>query len=85
VWLIKQAASDARLDPSHFAGHSLRAGHATAAGNTGTGLPELMGQIWHKSTEWCWATHDKRKAVLKVAIQLTGIIAEKDEDGGKLP
>jgi integrase len=51
VRLIKQAASDAGLDPSRFAGHSLRAGLATAAGDAGAGLPELMRQTRHKSTE----------------------------------
>ena len=51
VRLIKQAAEDAGLDPSRFAGHSLRAGLATAAGDAGAGLPELMRQTRHKSTE----------------------------------
>jgi integrase len=50
VRLIKQAAEDAGLDPSRFAGHSLRAGLATAAGDAGAGLPELMRQTRHKST-----------------------------------
>ena len=49
--LIKQAAEDVGLDPSRFAGHSLRAGLATAAGDAGAGLPELMRQTRHKSTE----------------------------------
>jgi integrase len=51
VRLIKQAAENAGLDPSCFAGHSLRAGLATAAGDAGAGLPELMRQTRHKSTE----------------------------------
>jgi hypothetical protein len=51
VRLIKQAAGDAGLDPARFAGHSLRAGLATAAGDAGAGLPELMRQTRHKSTE----------------------------------
>ena len=38
--LIKQAALDAGLDPARYSGHSLRAG-----------LPELMRQTRHKSTE----------------------------------
>jgi hypothetical protein len=50
VRLIKQAAEAAGLDPARFAGHSLRAGLATAAGDTGAGLPELMRQTRHKST-----------------------------------
>jgi site-specific recombinase XerD len=49
--LVKQAARDARLDPERYSGHSLRAGLATAAGDQGAGLAELMRQTRHKSTE----------------------------------
>jgi hypothetical protein len=35
VRLVNQAAKDAGLDPSRFAGHSLWAGLATTAGNAG--------------------------------------------------
>ena len=49
--LVKQAALDAGLDPAHYSGHSLRAGLATAAGDVGAGLAELMRQTRHKSTE----------------------------------
>jgi site-specific recombinase XerD len=51
VRLVKQAAADAGLDPERFSGHSLRAGLATAAGDAGAGLAELMRQTRHKSTE----------------------------------
>jgi site-specific recombinase XerD len=49
VRLVKQAATDAGFDATHFAGHSLRAGLATAAGNAGAGLPALMRQTRHRS------------------------------------
>ena len=49
--LVKQAAADAGLDPERYSGHSLRAGLATAAGDQGAGLAELMRQTRHKSTE----------------------------------
>ena len=49
--LVKQAAPDAGLDPERYSGHSLRAGLATAAGDAGAGLAELMRQTRHKSTE----------------------------------
>jgi site-specific recombinase XerD len=49
--LVKQAARDAGLDPERYSGHSLRAGLATAAGDEGAGLAELMRQTRHKSTE----------------------------------
>ncbi len=49
--LVKQAALDAGLDPERYSGHSLRAGLATAAGDNGAGLAELMRQTRHKSTE----------------------------------
>jgi site-specific recombinase XerD len=51
VRLVKQTAADAGLDPNRFSGHSLRAGLATAAGDAGAGLAELMRQTRHKSTE----------------------------------
>jgi integrase len=50
VRLVKQAATDAGFDATGFAGHSLRAGLATAAGNAGAGLPALMRQTRHRST-----------------------------------
>ena len=49
--LVKQAALDAGLDPERYSGHSLRAGLATAAGDAGAGLAELMRQTRHKSTD----------------------------------
>ena len=49
--LVKQAALAAGLDPARYSGHSLRAGLATAAGEAGAGLAELMRQTRHKSTE----------------------------------
>jgi len=49
--LVKQAAAAAGLDPALFSGHSLRAGLATAAGDAGAGLADLMRQTRHKSTE----------------------------------
>ena len=51
VRLVKAAASAAGLDPERYSGHSLRAGLATAAGDEGAGLAELMRQTRHKSTE----------------------------------
>jgi len=49
--LVKESAADAGLDPTRYSGHSLRAGLATAAGDQGAGLAELMRQTRHKSTE----------------------------------
>ena len=49
--LVKQAALNAGLDPERYSGHSLRAGLATAAGDRGAGLAELMRPTRHKSTE----------------------------------
>lgn len=51
VRLVKQAAEDAGFDPALYSGHSLRAGLATAAADTGAGLAELMRQTRHRSTE----------------------------------
>lgn len=49
--LVKRAAEAAGLDPAKYSGHSLRAGLATAAGDQGAGLADLMRQTRHKSTE----------------------------------
>ncbi len=51
VRLVKQAAAAAGLEPMRFSGHSLRAGLATAAGDAGAGLADLMRQTRHTSTE----------------------------------
>ncbi len=49
--LVKGAAQRAGLDPEHYSGHSLRAGLATAAGDAGAALPDVMRQTRHKSTQ----------------------------------
>ncbi len=49
--LVKGAAARAGLDPERYSGHSLRAGLATAAGDAGAGLADLMRQTRHKSTQ----------------------------------
>ena len=49
--LVKGAATRAGLDPERYSGHSLRAGLATAAGDAGAALPDLMRQTRHKSTQ----------------------------------
>ncbi len=49
--LVKGTAFKAGLDPERYSGHSLRAGLATAAGDAGAALPDLMRQTRHKSTQ----------------------------------
>ena len=49
--LVKGAAERAGLDPERYSGHSLRAGLATAAGDGGSNLADLMRQTRHKSTQ----------------------------------
>ncbi len=49
--LVKGTALRAGLDPARYSGHSLRAGLATAAGDAGAALPDLMRQTRHKSTQ----------------------------------
>ncbi|HEY1856742.1 site-specific integrase [Acidocella sp.] len=51
VRLVKAAAAAAGLDPARYAGHSLRAGLATGAGDAGLGLAEVMRQTRHKSPQ----------------------------------
>lgn len=47
--IVKQAAAAAGLDPTLFAGHSLRAGLATAAAAAGVNERSIMDQTGHKS------------------------------------
>jgi hypothetical protein len=49
--LVKGAAERARLGPKRYSGHSLCAGLATAAGDVGASLADLMRQTRHKSTQ----------------------------------
>lgn len=49
--IIKKAAEQVGLDPSQFAGHSLRAGFATAAAEAGVDERSIMAQTGHKSLE----------------------------------
>jgi integrase len=51
VRLVKEMAAAAGLDPTRFAGHSLRAGLATGAGDAGVGLADVMRQTRHKSPQ----------------------------------
>jgi integrase len=47
--ILKKLASRAGLDPTRFAGHSLRAGHATAAAIAGASERSIMAQTGHRS------------------------------------
>jgi integrase len=46
---VKRAARDAGLQPSGLAGHSLRAGLATAAAKAGKSERSIMRQTGHRS------------------------------------
>jgi len=46
---VKRAAVAAKLDPAKYAGHSLRAGLATAAAEAGVSERAIMAQTGHKS------------------------------------
>jgi site-specific recombinase XerD len=47
--IVKRAAERAGLEPSHYAGHSLRAGLATAAAAGGASERAIMQQTGHRS------------------------------------
>jgi len=47
--IIKQCAADAGLDPTHYAGHSLRAGHCTQACREGVAENIIRKQTGHRS------------------------------------
>jgi integrase len=47
--VVKKLALRAGLDPARYAGHSLRAGHATAAAMAGASERAIMNQTGHRS------------------------------------
>jgi site-specific recombinase XerD len=49
--VIKKLAQRTGLDPSKYAGHSLRAGHATAAAMHGASERSIMNQTGHRSVQ----------------------------------
>lgn len=49
--IVKRAAAAIGLDPAPFAGHSLRAGLATAAARAGVAKRDIMRQTGHRSVE----------------------------------
>jgi integrase len=49
--VVKKLATRAGLDPAKYAGHSLRAGHATAAAMAGASERSIMHQTGHRSIQ----------------------------------
>jgi integrase len=49
--VVKKLASRAGLDPAKYAGHSLRAGHATSAAIAGASERSIMAQTGHRSVQ----------------------------------
>ena len=49
--VVKKLALRAGLDPSKYAGHSLRAGHATSAAASGASERSIMNQTGHRSVQ----------------------------------
>jgi integrase len=49
--VVKKLAERAGLDAARYAGHSLRAGHATAAAIAGASEQSIMNQTGHKSVQ----------------------------------
>lgn len=49
--IVKKLAERAGLDPAKYAGHSLRAGHATAAAVAGASERSIMNQTGHRSVQ----------------------------------
>jgi site-specific recombinase XerD len=49
--VVKKLAQRAGLDPAKYAGHSLRAGHATSAAASGASERSIMAQTGHRSVQ----------------------------------
>jgi site-specific recombinase XerD len=48
---VKHYAQAAGLDPAEFSGHSLRAGFATSAAETGASILKIMETTRHKNVD----------------------------------
>ena len=49
--VVKKLAQRAGLDPAKYAGHSLRAGHATSAAASGASERSILNQTGHRSVQ----------------------------------
>jgi len=49
--MVKKLVLRAGLDPAKYAGHSLRAGHATSAAIAGASERSIMNQTGHRSVQ----------------------------------
>jgi integrase len=49
--VVKKLTQRAGLDPASYAGHSLRAGHATSAAIAGASERSIMNQTGHRSVQ----------------------------------
>jgi site-specific recombinase XerD len=62
--VVKGAAAKAGLDPTHFSGHSLRAGHVTQARAMGVADADTMSVTGHKKVETL-NVYDRRSNVFQ--------------------
>jgi site-specific recombinase XerD len=62
--IVKRCASAAGLDPAELSGHSLRAGFATSAAETGASVLKIMETTRHKSVD-VLATYVRRVDLFK--------------------
>jgi integrase len=51
TWVVKKLAVRAGLDAAKYAGHSLRAGHATSAAASAASERSIMNQTGHRSVQ----------------------------------
>ena len=49
--VVKEASATGGPDPAKYAGHSLRAGHATSAAIAGASERSIMNQTGHRSVQ----------------------------------
>jgi integrase len=61
--VVKKLADRAGLDAAKYAGHSLRAGHATSAVIAGASERLIMNQTGHRSVQMVRRLHQGREAV----------------------
>ena len=88
--IVKARAAQAGLDPAEFSGHSLPAGFATSAAETGASILKIMETTRYKSVDVlaaCWIRPTLRlylenRAIVRPTVvtdpkQITGVVAHQ--------
>jgi integrase len=71
--VVKKLVDRAGFDASQYAGHSLRAGHATSAAIAGASERSIMNQTGHRSVQMVSPVYSGRQSVQRQQRGETGL------------